>query len=228
MQEDPKISIEDNDFQKPIKKKELENDDFDNFSQSETNELQEKARNDLILFLSNKPVDIKALDEYEIHVHKSKNRKGKDNSSFSVQYTAPDGSILTSKTDVLNSILQSTRNNSHEIHDFNPDIKSTIFEEASIKTAEILPMLPLEFGNIKVISLGKINSATSFHTFVQIYPIGYKCEIWVNGFGKVNCEIVEVGSNPQFLFTVDANGRTYLEKTEEIAWRKVSYIFIFP
>lgn len=62
-----------------------------------------KALDDLRLFLERKGVDPSRADEFEIHIK----QKNAVDGSYSVHYTDPLGSMLSSKNDVLLAIQQS-------------------------------------------------------------------------------------------------------------------------
>jgi len=91
--------------------------------------LQQKARTEMLTFLATKGIDAKLADGYAIHVKRNKHynntlqnrtnshvtvgnnrgRGGGETVGCSVTYTAPDGSILTSKMDVFNAIMNDKR-----------------------------------------------------------------------------------------------------------------------
>ena len=90
-------------------------------------ELEMQARRDLQQFLSAKHIDPKASDGYSVHIRMQPRKRTIDgymrsgnsstnataataaSSGYSVTYSAPDGSILTSKADILNSILEALK-----------------------------------------------------------------------------------------------------------------------
>ena len=85
--------------------------------------------------------------------------------------------------------------------------------------------------HITVLKLGKIDHRPAFHTSVQIFPIGYKCEQKISGVsiqkGAMNqvitCEIEDLEGYPQFRITVKATGDTYMASSESSVWKKVYY-----
>ena len=87
------------------------------FSPPSMRELESKARKELVNFLESKHIDAKYADMYEVHVRLLKKRKSNpgdhgrksDTPGYSVTYSSPEGSILTSKGDVLASIHESKR-----------------------------------------------------------------------------------------------------------------------
>jgi hypothetical protein len=68
--------------------------------QDNRSSLVNKALEDLRLFLERKGVDPSRADEFEIHVK----QKNAADGSYSVHYTDPYGSMLSSKNDVLLAI----------------------------------------------------------------------------------------------------------------------------
>jgi hypothetical protein len=68
--------------------------------QDNRSSLVSKALEDLRLFLERKGVDPSRADEFEIHIK----QKNAVDASYSVHYTDPFGSMLSSKNDVLLSI----------------------------------------------------------------------------------------------------------------------------
>lgn len=91
-------------------------------------ELEVQARRDLQQFLSSKHIDPRASDGYSVHIrmqprkrtidgymrsgNSSTNTAAATSAGYSVTYSAPDGSILTSKADILNSILEALKRRS--------------------------------------------------------------------------------------------------------------------
>jgi hypothetical protein len=90
-------------------------------------ELEVQARRDLQQFLSSKHIDPRASDGYSVHIRMQPRKRTIDgymrsgnsstnasaaSSGYSVTYSAPDGSILTSKADILNSILEALKRRS--------------------------------------------------------------------------------------------------------------------
>lgn len=90
-------------------------------------DLEVQARRDLQQFLSTKHIDPRASDGYSVHIRMQPRKRTIDgymrssnssnnaaaasssSSGYSVTYSAPDGSILTSKADILNSILEALK-----------------------------------------------------------------------------------------------------------------------
>jgi hypothetical protein len=233
---------------KPIRKKDLADDEYSednqlNISQgaSDPSEstvdlsiIEAKAKAELASFLSNKNVDMKLIDNYKIHLKRIKNKKGRESSSglgYSVTYTCQDGSILISKTDVLNDIMHTMSKkskNGNVSHDHVS--RAEYYEAARAHFNQFMEnnSLPQSIGDIKVIDIGRIDKRTPFHNSVQIYPVGYKCEQVVStnsvarGIRETSlwCEIVDVDGDPEFLITVKSTGQTHLAPTEEEVWKK--------
>mmetsp|Transcript_28751 Transcript_28751/g.48236 ORF Transcript_28751/g.48236 Transcript_28751/m.48236 type:complete len:209 (+) Transcript_28751:480-1106(+) len=82
-------------------------------------EIEVKAREELEQFLTRWQTDPKSAKNYKIHIQMRKIRRitqtdrerGRTSvgTGYSVSYSAPDGSICTSKTDVLNHIKESKK-----------------------------------------------------------------------------------------------------------------------
>ena len=114
------------------------------------------------------------------------------------------------------------------------EMRQEAHEKACAELSEIMPTLPKKFGNITVFEFGKINTGKAFHTPVRLYPVGYKCEVEVDANllsprGRVSgnssqilqCEIMEMDDEPEFLLTVQSSGRVYIASSEAEVWRKV-------
>ena len=84
-------------------------------------------------------------------------------------------------------------------------------------------------GHITLLQLGRVDLRSGFHSPVQIFPIGYKCEQIVNGTTiykgpmsqKIVCEIEDLDGYPQFRITVNSTGDTYMASKESEVWKKV-------
>lgn len=216
------------------------------FSPPSTREMENKAKRELIHFLENKQIDPKYAEMYQIHISLQKKRKssgGSDNSKpgYSVTYSGADGSILTSKTDVLNSIMESRkRTQLSQSRAGAPNDtqyarkRSEAYQQAKVSLSEASGDLPAIFDGIKVLNFGTLDTRSGFETLTQLYPIGYKCEQTVNttNFFKgptssyVVCEVGELDGFPEFRVTVKSSGDTFLASTEAAVWRKVTFIFV--
>lgn len=245
---------------KPIKKKtplyaaedisaEESADDGENapFSPPSMKELESKAKRDLINFLESKHIDPKYADVYQVHIRLQKKRKSISGSSdhsrksdgpgYSVTYSSPDGSILTSRGDVLAAIQESKKRTSlsqtkHGVlaSGAYAQKRSDAYAQAKQNLHDVLTQLPADIDGITVHSFGHLDPRSGFETSVQLYPVGYKCEqvvSCVNFFKgpsehKVVCEIGELDGYPEFRITVKSNGDTFIASTEAAVWKKVS------
>jgi hypothetical protein len=234
-------------YSKPIKKRVQGNQLFEDndppnmiAEDSAAHELimfENRARADLVLFLSKKGIDAKASDHYKVHVKLNKKKASEvssraDSSGFSVTYSCPHGSILFTKTDVLNSILDNKKRSQH-LHHKSP-AHSTQKRQAYESAKENLSTLslPKQIDNFRLINLGHIDRRSSFHNVVQIYPIGYKCEQVIGSASiskgitnkNIVCEIGDLDGYPEFKIVVKATGDTFLASTEANVWKKVIYL----
>ena len=180
---------------KPIKKRVVDDDgarDDDNFEDYPSNRsssgmhsgnsdvsgegtLHEmKAKKDLYDFLENKGIDVsREMNGYRVHVQYSKNRR-LPAGTFSVTYSGPDGDILTSKSDVLNAVKRGSSHSKLYIP------RADIYAASQRKYEEFVEEegLPVLIDDIRVLDFGRIDSDnSSFHSSVEIYPIGYRAEI---------------------------------------------------
>lgn len=119
----------------------------------------------------------------------------------------------------------------------NHSIRLEAHESAKSELQEIIPDLPKKFGNITVFDFGKLNTDKAFHTPVKLYPVGFKCEIELDGNimsprGRgsskntttiLQCEIVGIDDQPEFLITVQSSNRVFISSTESGVWRKVRF-----
>jgi hypothetical protein len=187
--------------------------------------LEIEARNDLIAFLKRKGIPESAADQYQITVNitRSKSRKDRKSEPSTVTYyTAPDGSMLSSKIDVMNNYIQL----SHKANDYT-SMRIQAHEEA--KSLLKRKQLPFSLKGIKVLNLGEIDVRSGFHSATQIWPIGYRCEQVVegstlNGIKKQNI-ICQIGMDergfPQFHIFVPSTDGTHVASSEANVWRKV-------
>ncbi len=216
------------------------------FSPPSTREMESKAKRELIHFLENKQIDPKYAEMYQIHISLQKKRKSSGGSDrngtagYSVTYSGADGSILTSKTDVLNSIMESRKRSqlSQSRAGASNDTqyarkRSEAHQQAKANLLEAIAELPTTFDGIKVLNFGTLDTRSGFETLTQLYPIGYKCEqtVSMTNFFKgpsstyVVCEVGELDGFPEFRVTVKSSGDTFLASTEAAVWRKVRFLF---
>lgn len=218
------------------------------FSPSSMREMEGKAKRELIQFLENKQIDPKYAEVYQIHIRLQKKRNSSsgdhgrksDGPGYSVTYSSPDGSILTSKTDVLNAISESKKRTSISqsksgavsgVHYARN--RSDAHAQAKSAFQEVLPTLPVDIDGITVLNFGRLDVRSGFETLVQLYPVGYKCEQTITGMNffkgavkqRVVCEVGEIDGYPEFRITVKANGDTFLASTEAAAWKKVRMFY---
>lgn len=228
---------------KPIKKKDVsEEDESDPTQLSRSNDsshmqlesinLEQKAKSELAAFLSSKGVDPKAADDYKIHLgRRVKHRKGRESAGagYSVSYSSPEGLILTSKTDVYNAVIHTLKKPKYgQASTEDNHLRAAYYQDAVDYFQVSKPELPADFGDIKVIDLGRIDTRSPFHNSVQIFPVGYKCEQLINSTSttrgsrqtSVLCEIIDIDGDPEFLITVKSTGQTYMGTTEAEVWKK--------
>lgn len=206
------------------------NSDPDLTSQTLLKNLEQEARNDLVAFLRRKGIADDAADKFKINVSlaRSKSRqkddgKRKSEPSSMTTYTAPDGSMLTSKTDVMNAILQQ---NSVSSKDFS-SLRNDAHEEAKLALAD--KTFPFTANGITVLNLGEIDTRSGFHSATQLWPSGYRCKQVVegstlNGVKKqeIICQIgVSEAGFPQFHIYVPSTEATYIASSEANVWRRV-------
>jgi hypothetical protein len=244
---------------KPIKKKALvfeteemsgaespEEDNSPPFSPPSIRELEGKARRELVAYLESKQIDSKYVDMFQVHIGIQKKRKSlpgpgshsrkSEGPGYTVTYSSSDGSILTSRGDVLNAITELKMRNTRVQHKSGASAgtvyavkRSDAFAQAKQKLHDTLPQLPVNIDGITVHSFGHLDARSGFETIVQLYPVGYKCEqtvSCVNFFKgpteqRVVCEVGELDGYPEFRITVKANGDTFLASTEAAVWKKV-------
>lgn len=245
---DPEQSAAQSNFMsKPIPKRNLFEDNHqdesqDNQDQAEDDgmmkKLQENGREDLRAFLIRNRVDEKAADDYEISVRftkggRQKNRDGtftRRSEGIAVSYIAPNGALLISKTDVLIDFQERNTRQRSSKSDGQSNKRNDIHEAAKQKLNGV--DLPLYIGrDIKVFSFGRIDTRSGFHSPVQVYPIGYRCEQTVvgttlqKGSSKqlVICEIKEHDGFPEFVITSKTSDNVFVASTEAAVWRQFNY-----
>jgi hypothetical protein len=227
---------------KPIKKRvvvqdDRDRDDYDSFQDSsyrrknssskDSTSLESKARKELLTYLSNKGIDAaRDVQNFVIHVKLPKNERHGDSwrSSNVVTYTSPDGEIHTSKAGVLEALKASKSRAS--LSQLN---RADIVAAAKKKYSSFIrDGLPADVDTIKVLNFGVIDSENnSFHTCVEIYPVGYKIELNQVDRGrssqssKLLCEIVSKNNQPEFRITSVSAGQTVSASSEASAWKKV-------
>jgi hypothetical protein len=234
---------------KPIKKRvvvqddrDRDRDDYDHFdrdshrrkSPSASSSEESKAHRELMSYLSGKGIDIsREVEKYRVHVKLPKNERHGENhrSSSVITYSSPDGETYSSRGAVLDAIKASKNRNSSS----QSPARSEIYASSQRKyNAFIRDGLPIDVDGIKVISFGTIDSGnSSFHSSVEICPVGFKAEMSLplehsrNQFSKVVCEILSRSEQPEFRITVPSSGKVYNGQTEGSVWRKVlTYIEI--
>jgi hypothetical protein len=145
-------------------------------------------------------------------------------SSNVVTYTSPDGEIHTSKAGVLDALKASKSRAS-----LSQPNRADIVAAAKKKYSSFMrDGLPADVDTIKVLNFGVIDSENnSFHTCVEIYPVGYKIELNQVDRGrssqssKLLCEIVSKNNQPEFRITSVGGGQTVSASSEASAWKKV-------
>lgn len=190
--------------------------------------LELEARNDLVAFLRRKGLPEEAAGRYKIVISLSKPKRSeerrKSEPAHQTYFTAPDGSMLQSKGDVAMDIVQNSRLST----DFS-SMRVDAHDDAKRQLESFQP--PRQFGNIKVLSWGEIDTRSGFHSATQLWPVGYRCEQVVEGFtlnGVKKQEIIcQVGVNdaglPQFHIYNPSTGGTFIASTEALVWRKVRF-----
>ena len=229
---------------KPIKKRAVVQDDRDrddydayrdgrsrskHFSSRESPSLETKARRELLAYLSSNGIEAtRELQNYEIVVKLPKSERHSDNwrSSTKIVYTSPDGEVYTSKADVLDALkaLKSKASLSHAV-------RTDVAAAAQKKFNSFMRGgLPADVENIKVVSFGVIDSEySSFHNCVEIYPIGYKVELYDTNRGRsgqstnIQCEILSRNNHPEFKITKMSTGQAVSASSEASAWKKVTH-----
>lgn len=193
-----------------------------------------KARKQLRLFLLSKGIEPHLSDDYKVHIKMKKARSSAgigngESVGYTVSYSCPMGSILVSKADVLSSIQESRRRQQNSHHKSNnSSAQRSESANDSAKRLEGLE-LPVVIDGITVLSFGVVDFRPEFHTAVQIYPLGYKCEqtVQVGSLSKglllmtVVCEVDELDGGPAFRVTVKGSADVYLASTEALVWKKV-------
>lgn len=166
---------------------------------SESNSSETKAWKDLHDFLEAKGIDVsRELTGYRVHVQLSKNRR-LPAGSFTVTYSGPDGDILTSKSDVLNAIKRNVSLNSNKLHIPRADIYATSQRKFNNLIEE--EGLPVMIDGIRIINFGTIDSDnSSFHSPIEIYPVGYTAELSIPALpavrGRTPSKTSKVSSSP--------------------------------
>ncbi len=204
---------------------------------------KDAAKLELVQYLHRNGIDEKAAEVYKISLRpiKSKGRSQsfpdrKQETRFGVFYIAPNGSLLESKSDVMRDIQEnrSRKLSGNKFHGRSGIIMNR--EDAHEQAKESIKMkdLPFHVSGVKLISLGNVDTRSGFHTCVQLYPVGYKCEQSVTGMTlhkgtfkqDVICEIKEVDGFPQFYITSKNTGTVVIGSSEESAWKQVGQPFL--
>ena len=169
---------------KPIKKKApgaYDQEDSDSTPSSENNydsrlsvhEIERKERNDLCAFLTKKGVDASLCEDYKIHVRMKKVRKSgsssNNESSYSISFSCPDGSHLTSRNDVLTSINDIKRKREIQSHKSGNTKaqRDEAYKEARHNYCDTT--FPIDIDGITVLSLGVVKDLSEFSSLIQIY-----------------------------------------------------------
>lgn len=201
-------------------------------------EMEKRARKELEQFLDGKSLDSSLADKYKIVVSRAK-RKGKELSEhsdgsmwrFSTSYVAPDGSIMNTRTDVINDIKQGdSRRRVSTPTDAMSSEKAESIAESRADYDKYMKELPVDLDDINVIAFGDIIPHATFHNPVQIFPAGYKVEMTVTGLSTSRrgassehvcmCEIIDVDGLPEFMITNKTNGMSYTASSEPGVWKK--------
>lgn len=145
---------------KPIKKApafKYDEDEGDDTGQVQQISSEVKARNDLIAFLSTKKIENKTAEGYEVHLRRFKRA---NEVGYSVSYSAPDGSILASKNDVLGSIQETEKRQRRKFQSGSPmgmssssNLRKETYQNTKLSIQYL--KLPEEFDDITVFCLGK-------------------------------------------------------------------------
>lgn len=189
--------------------------------------LETDARYDLSSFLKRKGVSDGVIGQYTVHVNfvKTKLKYLKDDKKrpTNIYYVAPDGSMLKSKNDAYSDALKYMRDSD----DFSSQ-REKVHEGARLTLSK--KQLPFVLNGVKVISFGQIDVRSGFHSPVQLWPVGYRCEqtvegLTVNGLRtqEVICQIgVSEDGLPQFHIFVPNTESTFIASSEVNVWRKVN------
>ena len=147
-------------------------------SVSDVSSSETKAWKDLHDFLESKGIDAsRELTSYRVHVQLSRNRR-LPAGSFTVTYSGPDGDILTSKSDVLNAIKRNVSLNANRTFISRGDIFAS--SQRKYNDFIVYQAMPADIDGIRVISFGAIDADnSSFHSAVEIYPVGYTAEVMI-------------------------------------------------
>jgi hypothetical protein len=219
---------------KPIQKRQVEDLDLDDddhsrgarglqvgeaFSPTELHRIEGTARSNLNQYLQSKGVDVKYGAEFKIHIRKSNSNQ----SGYATSYSDREGRVYNAKMEVYNAIMVAKRSRtataSQRRHSMS---RKEMFDTAKMTYGG--KAFPAVLDGLKVVSLGTVNTSVVFHSPVNIYPVGYKCEQMVNNTKEdqlVCCEIGLLDGLPQFCITVQATGDTFLATSEAGVWKKV-------
>jgi hypothetical protein len=193
-----------------------------------------EAHRDLFDYLSNKGIDISTREAqgYKVHIKHPHQDRHSENSSNSavITYSSANGDIHSSKEAVLNAI-KTSKNKSQSSH--SPKSSSPRADISAAKkrfNAFMRDGLPGSVDGIKIISFGSIDhDNNSFHTLVEIYPVGYKVEMTLSieergrsaQSTRVLCEIGVRSTLPDFRITTISTGQTVSAASEASVWKKV-------
>ncbi len=192
----------------PIKKKEairLLDDDLDSVEENGTTEVvsnEAKARNDLIAFLSTKKVENKCADGYQVHVRAIK----KSLHGMATTYTAPDGSILASKNDVLQSIMESEKRAAKRKSGGSSSGTQLRIETSERVRQESLEhcIMPRDVDGITVYDFGKSKSSVSItvvHMFSSLFDFPVYCSYFFLSFVILFLFTIYSRKKPRILYS---------------------------
>lgn len=194
-----------------------------------------EAHRDLFDYLSNKGIDVSTREaqSYKVHIkHPHQDRRSENSSNSAViTYSSANGDMYSSKDAVLNAI-KTSKNKSQSSHSPKSSSPRADIATAAKKrfNAFMRDALPGSVDGIKILSFGSIDSDNnSFHTLVEIYPVGYKVEMTLSieergrsaQSTRVLCEIGVRSTLPDFRITTISTGQTVSAASEASVWKKV-------
>jgi flagellar biosynthesis regulator FlbT len=210
--------------------------------QAQLKAAERQQREGLIDYLHRNNMDEKYAEDYNIVLRalkpkgKSKTPEKSQGPRFKVLFTAPNGFLLESKGDVLADIQERrSRKQQQQGNKLKASLHGAMSRDECINDArkklEAFE-LPARIDSIKVFDFGRVDVRSGFHSCVQVYPVGYKCEQTVSGLTlskgvfrqEVLCEIRELDGFPEFRVTSKSTGTTVLGSSEESVWKQVRTI----
>lgn len=185
-------------------------------------EKEDSIRIEIGEWLLKKGLDPAILKAYKITV--TSRHSSQDRSVFKITYTSPQGSILQCKGDLQHDIESNLERETLGASQLNSSEEKRLLTHKEQKDSNAALTFPLELDGIKIISLGTVNTSTNFHNAVNVYPVGYACELTISkgirAKETITCEIRENEGCPEFCITNKSNGVTYWSSTESGVWRK--------